>query len=456
MRLHNTLTREKQELKPLTDEVSIYVCGVTTYDYTHLGHALSAIIFDTLDRFLEYRGFKVRRVQNFTDVDDKIINRAKEQGRTAEEVAEEHVQSALEDMDSINVRRATVHPRASQEIPEIISMISTLIDQNAAYEANGSVYFRVSADDDYGKLSRRTVDEMLEGTRFDVEPGKETAADFALWKASKPGEPMWDSPWGRGRPGWHIECSAMALHHLGPQIDIHGGGLDLIFPHHENELAQSETALGVNPFAGIWLHNGMVRGPGDEKMSKSLGNVINVRDAVKKNTSDAIRMWALSSHYRSPIVLGPDSIDNAETSLRSIRAANSLAPKPGGEKLDSSSFKEKFIEFMDDDLNTPRAIATLFDLSRAINREHSSGKDVTDAQRVLEELTGVLGLTMEEPGRESQDGEISAEDIEQLIAERTAARADKRFADADAVRDKLQAAGVAISDGPDGTTWTRV
>ena len=456
MRLHNTLTRDKQELKPLGDEVLIYVCGVTTYDYVHVGHALSAIIFDVLHRYLEYRGYRVRRVQNFTDVDDKIINRAKEQGRTAEEVAEEHVQSALEDMDALNVRRATVHPRASQEIPQIIDLISMLIDKGAAYEADGSVYFRVSSDDDYGKLSRRTVDEMLEGTRFDVEPGKEAAADFALWKASKPGEPMWDSPWGKGRPGWHIECSAMALHHLGKQIDIHGGGLDLIFPHHENELAQTETALDVNPFAQVWLHNGMVRGPGDEKMSKSLGNVVNVRDAVKKNTADAIRMWALQSHYRSPIVLGPDSIDNAETSLRSIRAAHGLTPKAGGEKLDAAPFKEQFIEFMDDDLNTPRAIATLFDLSRAINREHAAGKDVTDAQATLGELVSVLGLTMEEPARESRDGEMPADEIEKLIEERATARSERRFADADAVRDKLQAAGVAISDGPEGTTWSRV
>jgi cysteinyl-tRNA synthetase len=457
MRLYNTLTRDKQDLKPLGEEVLMYVCGVTTYDHIHLGHALSSIIFDVLHRYLEYRGYKVRRVQNFTDVDDKIINRARERGVSAEELAEEHVQCALEDMDSLNVRRATVHPRASQEIPQILGMISTLLDQGAAYEAGGSVYFRVSADKDYGKLSRRAVDEMLEGTRFDVEPGKEAAADFALWKASKPGEPMWDSPWGKGRPGWHIECSAMALHHLGKQIDIHGGGLDLIFPHHENELAQSETALGVEPFVQIWMHNNMVRAPGNERMGKSLGNAVNVRDVIKRHTADAIRMWALQSHYRSPIVLAPDSIDKAEQSLRSIRAAHGITPHHSEEeKLDPAPFKEGFIEFMDDDLNTPRAVAIIFDLARAINREHSEGKDVTGAQAVLTELTCVLGLTLEEPERESQSGDMPEDEIEKLIAARATARKERRFADADAVRDQLQAAGIAISDGPQGTTWTRV
>lgn len=449
------MTRKREDFKPLGDEVLMYVCGVTVYDKPHMGHALSSVVFDVLHRYLEYRDYKVRRVQNFTDVDDKIIDRANRDGISCEELTEENIKAFFRAMDGLNVRRATVHPRATEDMDEIIGMISTLMDQGAAYEANGSVYFRVRSDDDYGKLSHRTIDEMLEGTRFDVDETKEHAADFALWKASKEGEPAWDSPWGKGRPGWHIECSAMALKHLGRQIDIHGGGLDLIFPHHENELAQSETALGVDPFVQFWMHNGMLRKSGDEEMSKSLGNVVNVEEALERHSADAIRLWVLQSHYRSPSVLGDDSIEQAESALRTLRNAAEVESTENNDELNPGEFKERFIESMDDDLNTPRALAAVFDLARAINRASGSGQNVGNAQKLLTELTAVLGLTLEEPEREAVDGEISEAEIERLISERAKAREEKRWADADAVRDQLQEAGIAIADGPAGTTWSR-
>ncbi len=456
MRLYNSMTRTREEFKPIGDEVLMYVCGVTVYDRPHMGHALSSIVFDVLHRYMEYRGFKVRRVQNFTDVDDKIINRANEDGISSEEVADKNVDAFFEVMDALNVPRATVHPRATEDMPEIISMISTLIDMGAAYEVDGSVYFRVRSDPDYGKLSRRTVDEMLEGTRFETEESKEDPADFALWKASKEGEPAWHSPWGEGRPGWHIECSAMALKHLGKQIDIHGGGLDLIFPHHENELAQTETALGVEPFVQFWMHNGMVRKAGQEEMSKSLGNVVNVEDALEQNSADAIRLWALQSHYRSPSVLNENSIDQAESALRTLRIASKVESDSTGERIDPSSFRQQFIEAMDDDLNTPRGLGAIFDLAHAINRGNARGDDVIDARDLLVELTSVLGLTLEEPDKKVPEGGISEQEIERLLAERTEARSEKRWADADAVRDRLQEAGIAIADGPEGTTWSRL
>ena len=455
MRLYNSMTRTREDFKPFGDEVLMYVCGVTVYDKPHMGHALSSIVFDVLHRYLEYRDYKVRRVQNFTDVDDKIINRANRDGVTCDELTEENIQAFFDVMDGLNVRRATVHPRATEDIPEIIAMISTLLDQGAAYEVNGSVYFRVRSDADYGKLSHRTIDEMLEGTRFDVDEAKEHPADFALWKASKEGEPAWESPWGEGRPGWHIECSAMALKHLGKQIDIHGGGLDLIFPHHENELAQSETALGVDPFVQFWMHNGMVRKSGDAEMSKSLGNVVNVEDALAQHSSDAIRLWALQSHYRSPSVLNDDSFEQAEAALRTLRVAANADSGPDGDELDPSEFAERLVAAMDDDLNTPRALAALFDLARAINRESSNGGNVSDAQSLLTELASVLGLTLEEPERAVSENGLTDADIQQLLAERSKAREEKRWADADAVRDRLQEAGIAIADGPEGTTWSR-
>lgn len=453
VRLYSTLTREKAELEPVDGEVKLYVCGVTVYDHAHVGHGMSYIIFDVLRRYLKWRGFKVKHVQNFTDVDDKIINRANEEGVPSEQIAEIFVESFFDDIDALNVERADLYPKATGEIPQIIDMISKLLDQGAAYEADGSVYFRVDADPDYGKLSHRSIEDMLEGTRFDVEPGKERPADFALWKASRPGEPAWPSPWGEGRPGWHIECSAMAMHHLGESVDIHGGGNDLIFPHHENELAQSETATGVKPFARFWMHNGMLRLEG-EKMSKSLGNLVTVQEAVKRWSPDAIRLWILSSHYRSPLLYDPDNIEGQERALRRIRNSLDVESQAGAEAVEASAFRDRFTAAMDDDLGTPQAIATLFDLCREIYRGRNEGLDVGDAQATLRELAGVLGLTLETPA--VADGVISEVEIGALIQERADARAAKRFADADAIRDRLEDAGIALADSSQGTTWTRL
>jgi len=452
MRLYNTLTRRKEEFEPAGDAVTLYVCGITTSGYFHLGHALSSVVFDVLHRYMEYRGYAVKRVMNFTDVDDKSIARAEEEGISNEEVAEKYIAAFFRDADALNLKRATVYPRATAEIPRIVELVRGLEEKGLAYEAYGSVYYRVRRDPDYGKLSGRSVDELLEGVRLDVEPGKEDPADFALWKASKPGEPAWDSPWGKGRPGWHIECSAMAIHHLGETIDIHGGGLDLIFPHHENEVAQSESFTGRVPFARFWMHNGLVRLAGD-KMSKSVGNLVNVRDALERHSADSIRLWMLSSHYRSPLLYEEESIRAQERALRRLRAAVA-ADSPGGRTaLDPAQFEADFVQAMEDDLNTPKALASLFDLVRDINRNRDAGAGVAEAQETLGRLAGILGLTLAEP--ETATGGVSEDEIGALIQRRKALRADRRFADADAIRADLAARGVALTDSPEGTTWSR-
>ena len=453
MRLYNTLTRRKEEFEPAGDVATLYVCGITTSGYFHLGHALSSVVFDVLHRYLEFRGYAVKRVMNFTDVDDKSIARAAEEGISNEEVAEKYIAAFFQDADALNLKRATVYPRATAEIPRIVELVRGLEEKGLAYEADGSVYYRVRRDPDYGKLSGRSVDELLEGVRLDVEPGKEEPADFALWKASKPGEPAWDSPWGKGRPGWHIECSAMAIHHLGETIDIHGGGLDLIFPHHENEVAQSESFTARVPFARFWMHNGLVRLAGD-KMSKSIGNLVNVRDALERYSADAIRLWMLSSHYRSPLLYDEESIGAQERALRRLRAAVT-ADSPGGRAvLDPAQFEADFVQAMEDDLNTPKALASLFDLARDINRNRDAGAGVAEARETLGRLAGILGLTLAEP--EAAAGGVSEDEIEALIQERATLRADRRFAEADAVRADLAARGVALADSPEGTTWSRV
>ena len=451
IQLYNSLTRKKEEFKPLGDEVKMYVCGVTVYDDSHLGHALSSIVFDVLDRYLEYSGFKVRKVQNFTDVDDKIINRANADETPWQVITERYIESFFQSADGLNVRRATVHPRATEDMPEIIALIERLIEQNAAYELNGSVYYRVRSKSDYGKLSGQNIDDMLEGDRNE-EGGKEDPADFALWKAVKPDEPNWDSPWGPGRPGWHIECSAMAFKHLGEQIDIHGGGLDLIFPHHENEIAQSESASGKAPFSGVWMHNGLLRTTG-ATMSKSLGNAFNVNSALEEFSSDAIRLWILQSHYRTNPLLDKKLIGDAERSMRRIRQAVEAEPVVSETSLDPEPFRRRFVEAMDDDLNTPQALAAIFDLCRKMNRNRSDGNDVSAAADLVRELTGVLGMTLEAPPQKAES--LSDSEVEALIQQRKDARAEKRWADADAVRDQLDAAGILISDTGGETAWTR-
>ncbi|MBT5253719.1 MAG: cysteine--tRNA ligase [Chloroflexi bacterium] len=451
IQLYNSLTRKKEEFKPLGEEVKMYVCGVTVYDDSHLGHALSSIVFDVLDRYLEFRGYKVKKVQNFTDVDDKIINRANDDKVPWQEITEKYIESFFKSSDGLNVRRATVHPRATEDMPEIIELINRLIDAEAAYELGGSVYYRVRSKSDYGKLSGQNIDEMIEGTRNE-ESRKEDPADFALWKAVKPEEPNWDSPWGPGRPGWHIECSAMAFKHLGEQIDIHGGGLDLIFPHHENEVAQSESASSKTPFAGVWIHNGLLRTTG-ATMSKSLGNAFNVNSALEEFSSDAIRLWILQSHYRTNPLLDKKLIGDAERSMRRIRQAVEAVPVVSEKSLDPEPFKRRFVEAMDDDLNTPQALAAIFDLCRKMNRTRADGNDVSSAADLVRELTSALGFNLAAPPKKVEslnDSEVGA-----LVQKRKDARAEKRWGDADAVRDQLDAAGISISDTGDETEWTR-
>ena len=453
MRLYSSLTRTKEDLGAVDRPVRLYVCGVTVYDRPHIGHALSTIVFEVLQRYLEYRGFEVKRVQNFTDVDDKIIARANREGVDSSEIAEKYTAAFFEELDGLNVRRADIYPKATEHIPEIIALISTLTDIGAAYESHGSVYFSVGADEDYGKLSSQSVEQMLEGTRGEPGVGKRAPADFALWKAARPDEPQWDSPWGPGRPGWHIECSAMARRHLGDSIDIHGGGLDLIFPHHENELAQSETATGVEPFARIWMHNGLLQ-LSEEKMSKSIGNIIFVGDALERYSPDALRLWMLSSHYRAPLKYEENAIEEKERAVRRLRSAIEANSDGSSGPLDPSPYVGRFVEVMDDDLNTPRAVAVLFDLGRDIFRARDSGKNIEAAQAKLKELAGILGLTLEDVPR-TADGQLSDEEVERLVKTRSELREARRYADADAARAELEAKGITLADGPDGTTWAR-
>ena len=451
IQFYNSLTRTKEEFSPLGEEVKIYVCGVTVYDDSHLGHALSSIVFDVLSRYLEYRGFKVRKVQNFTDVDDKIINRARTDGISTEEVTEKYIRSFFRSIDGLNVERATVHPRATEDMPEIIELINRLVDGGSAYASNGSVYYRVRDKADYGKLSGQNIDEMLEGSRHELEDGKKDPADFALWKAVKPDEPQWKSPWGPGRPGWHIECSAMAFKHLGEQIDIHGGGLDLIFPHHENEIAQSESASGAIPFSKIWMHNGLLRTSG-ATMSKSLGNAFNVNAALEEYSSDAIRLWILQSHYRTNPLLDKKLIATAERSMRRIRQTVDIESNDSGHPVDFRSYERRFIEAMDDDLNTPKALAAVFDLCREINRGRDNKVDVSGAVETVRRLTGVLGLRLEVPPKKAA---LNDQEVEALVQARKDARADKRWDEADTLRDQLTAAGISISDTGGDTVWSR-
>lgn len=457
LQLYNTLTRSKEPFRQIYDPVRMYVCGVTTYDEPHLGHALATVIFEVLQRYLEYRGLNVVRVQNFTDVDDKIIARAHELNQDWYELTQQHVDSFLEAMDGLNVRRADIHPRVTEEMDNIIDLIEMLIGCGAAYDADGSVYYRVHLDGDYGKLSRRPKeDAALHLTRLEPDLAKENPEDFALWKAWKEGEPWWDSPWGRGRPGWHIECSAMAKRHLGDQLDIHGGGLDLVFPHHENEVAQSETATSIIPFARFWMHNGLLKMGGDEKMSKSLGNFVTVREALQRYSADAIRLWIFQSHYRTPASYDEAHIEAAERAIRRLRQASKIetGSGPGEESVDPSPFRDSFIESMDDDLGTPSAVATIFDLASEIYRGAERGADLYDAQKMLQELTSVLGITLEE--RDQSGAVADADTIERLIAERAQARERREYEKADAIRDRLTAMGVEISDTPQGTSWTRI
>ena len=452
MKLYNTLTGEATEFAPADGKtVKMYVCGVTPYSSTHIGHALSYVAFDVLRRYVEHLGFEVRHVQNFTDVDDKIIQRAQEQGIESTELAQRYIEDFFETMDALNIRRAHVYPKATEEIGPIIETIGTLVDSGHAYAAGGDVFFRVEKSDGYGKLSHRTLEGMQAGSRIEIDENKEHPMDFALWKGARPGEPSWESPWGPGRPGWHIECTSMSMTYLGESLDIHGGGQDLVFPHHENEIAQSEASTGVVPFSRYWVHNGLLRLGGD-KMSKSLGNLVSVEEALQRFSPDAIRLYFLSSHYRSPLSYTDDGCTAMERSLDRLRHA---LERDGGssESLDAEPYRRQFFEAMDDDLNTPRALAALFDLAREINRSSDAGQQVSGAQDSLRHMGGILGLTFDQPKSQKGAATGAGPFIDLLLETRAALRQARQFEQADRIRDGLEELGVSVEDTPNGPVW---
>jgi cysteinyl-tRNA synthetase len=412
---------------------------------------MSYIIFDILRRYLEFRGHRVKHVQNYTDIDDKLITRANAQGTSVHDLASRFIDEYDQDMRNLNIRPAHLYPRATEEIPTIIEMTQGVIEKGHAYQANGDVYFRVRSKADYGKLSGRDVDSLRAGAR--VEPGeqKEDPADFALWKGAKPGEPSWDSPWGPGRPGWHIECSAMSYRYLGATLDIHGGGQDLIFPHHENEIAQSEAYSGEQPFVRYWLHNGWLTFA-EEKMSKSLGNIITIREGLEKYGSDGLRVFVLTSHYRAPLSYSQEALESGKRAAERLRLAATLSGGDGPPAdVPVETYRERFVEAMDDDLNTPAALAALFDLARDINRSRDEGRGINEGQSSLRELAGILGLTLREP--EAAMG--AAPFIDLLVELRNDLRDAKQFELADRVRSRLAEAGITLEDGAAGTRWRR-
>ncbi len=461
LRIYNTLTRKKEDLETIEpNTVRMYVCGVTVYNEAHVGHAMSALVFDIIRRYLEYRGYEVRHVMNYTDVDDKIIARANELKEDPFKLAQRYINDYAQNLRDLNILPATSNPRATQTMDKILGMVQGLVDKGFAYAApNGDVYFRVTKDKQYGKLSGRKLEEMQAGARIEVGESKEHPMDFALWKAAKPGEPAWDSPWGKGRPGWHIECSAMNLAELGEQIDIHGGGNDLVFPHHENEIAQSESYTGKR-FARFWVHNGMLQLAG-EKMSKSLGNIIGIREFLSKRDADVMRMLVLSGSYRAPLLFNEETLDAAEKNVArlqsGLRAASAEAAGLSSEAAPAfakagETTRTAFVEAMDDDFNTALALATLANLVKSINTARDQGatnEQLKPAQAALRELAGVLGLRLS-----AKQGSAQADPFVELMLEvRTEARKQKQWALSDLIRDRLAGLGVSIEDGKDATTW---
>lgn len=464
--VYNTLTRKKEPFVPIEKgKVKMYVCGPTVYNYIHIGNARPAVVFDTVRRYLEYRGFEVTYVSNFTDVDDRLIKASIEQHTPVMDIADRFIKAYLEDIGALNVKKATVNPRATETMPEIINFIKKLVDKGYAYEVNGDVYFRTRKFQSYGKLSHQSIDELKMGARIEVGENKEDPLDFALWKAAKPGEIKWQSPWGEGRPGWHIECSAMVEKYLGDTIDIHAGGTDLAFPHHENEIAQSES-LHHHPMAHYWLHNGHIQ-INNEKMSKSIGNVILVHDLIKKYDPNVIRFFIQTVHYRHPINFTDELLDDAVQAFERLQTAyrnlsHRMTKSAGllnGEREEAwensvKSFRSRFIEAMDDDFNTANAIAVLFDLSKEANKilqdPNSSIQLLKAVRDLLTELTGVLGLKFNEEKETMLD-----KDVEALIEKREKARKEKQFTLADAIRDELKEKGILLEDTAQGVRWKR-
>jgi len=458
LQIYSTLTRRKENLVTLNSgKVRMYVCGPTVYDRAHIGHAMSSIVFDVIRRYLEYRGFEVQHVMNYTDVDDKVIRRARILSFEPLQLAEKYIDEYDQHLKQLNILEPTVRPRASEEIPAIIERVEELVAKGFAYSVDGDVFFEVSRDPNYGKLSGRHLDDMQAGVRIEVDERKRSPADFALWKSAKPGEPSWESPWGLGRPGWHIECSAMSARHLGDEIDIHGGGNDLIFPHHENEIAQTES-LTDRAFARYWVHNGMMQ-LGGEAMSKSTGNVLSIEEFLEMHEADVLRLLVLNSHYRSPLSFNDEITGAAKRGLDRIKGA--LKPAIPGDD-DSSRHPSKqmtdrasqdFILAMDDDFNTPRALSAIYELVRGINQARDAGasqQELGVAQDKLREIAGVLGLRLTGPrGLESQASEL----VELLLEIREELRESEHWALADRIRDRLSEQGIVLEDGKQGTTW---
>jgi len=492
MKVYNTLSGQKEEFLPQGDEVKMYVCGVTPYSDAHIGHAMSQVIFDVIRRYLQFRGYKVKYVQNVTDIDDKIIDRANGLGISTRELAEKYTNSYFEDMAALDVDKPDVQPYATEEIPKMIEVIQGLVDKGYAYPSQGSVYFRVSNVPDYGKLSHRSLESMMAAEGAVGSEEKESPMDFVLWKATKPGEPSWESPWGQGRPGWHIECSAMSLRHLGNTLDIHGGGQDLIFPHHENEIAQSESFTGEKPFVKYWMHNGLVQ-LGEEKMSKSLGNLITIKEALEKHSADAVRIFILNSHYRSPLTYSEETLGAAERGAERLARAYSRTSSGESNKgeLNIKPYEEQFFDAMDDDFNTARALSHVFELAAVINRAADSGRVIEEAKQLLQKLAcDALGLTLKPPEKSTLDAEpfielqeliltkIREEKLDEVIDKiapffiqkdemekdagdyinflrdvRNVLRKAKHFQLADEIRDKLEELGIVFEDKPQGTVW---
>lgn len=466
MKIYNTMTRQKEEFIPMEpNKVKMYVCGPTVYNFIHLGNARPFTVFDTLRRYFEYRGYEVTYIQNFTDVDDKIINRSKEEGISPEEVAQKYIKEYFIDCDGLGIKRATVHPQVTDNIKEIIDFIQELIDKGFAYESEGDVLFRTRKFDEYGKLSHQKIEELELGARIDVDDKKEDPLDFVLWKAKKEGEPGWQSPWGEGRPGWHIECSVMSRRYLGDTIDIHAGGQDLQFPHHENEIAQSECRSG-HVFAKYWMHNGYINVDG-EKMSKSLGNFFTVRDISKKYDLGLVRFFLLSTQYRNPVNFSDTVLEQAKAGLERLENARDKAEFILEKKDDSpiredekdlvstlESFKTKFIDAMDDDLNTADAISAIFELAKFMNTnigEDSSKEFTKSALDLFYELTGVLNIA----NKAEVDKDLT-EKVEALIKERSEAKKNRDFELADKIRDELTSMGIAIEDTRQGVKWKKI
>lgn len=476
IKVYNTLTRQKEEFVPIVPgKASIYVCGVTPYNHPHIGNARPFVTWDVIHRFLEHEGYEVTHVQNFTDIDDKIIDAANKEGVAWSDICGRYMDAYFEAIDKLNVRRADIYPRVSDHMPEIIAMVEQLIENGFAYAVEGDVYYRVEKFEHYGELSGRNLEDMLAGARIDIDERKENPMDFALWKAAKPGEPSWTSPWGEGRPGWHIECSVMSMKYLGETFDFHGGGSDLIFPHHENEIAQSEGCTGKHPFVKYWLHNGFIT-VNEEKMSKSLGNFFLVIDILEHFEPETLRFFILSTHYRSPLDFSDERLKEAERSLARLATAQenlcSLAQIPGAGPTEQSlalytkieGFRNEFLDAMRDDFNTALAISYMFALGKEINTYYQSvvsgetkpdGRLVNIMKKIFTEMCGVIGVLEKSALQASADAGLENVLMEILIGIRQEARQNKNYAQADALRDKLAGAGIILEDTPQGVRWKR-